>query len=365
MPRLKPRRAEPLAARTTSGVGGPATWFVSVSTTDELVAALQWAEARSLATWIIGGGSNVVIADQGLQGLVIDVAIGGLHVNRIDAQSVEVTVGAGCPWDPFVAHCVARGWAGVECLSGIPGRVGATPIQNVGAYGQEVAQTLVSVQVYDRRAQRLATLAAESCGFGYRSSCFKLADHDPRVVVAATFRLQVDGAPTVRYPDLKRRLSPLKQPSLTELRQAVLAARREKSMLLDPSDENSRSCGSFFLNPALSQPAFDALSERLDPPVPQHLLPNGLLKVPAAWLIERAGFARGQRFGNVGISSRHALALVCHRGATAAEFVALARRVRDRVAAQLGVELTPEPRFLGFQLDASGMPQPEPERADS
>lgn len=346
-----------LAPLTSLGLGGPAAFLARVTHPDALPELLDWAARRSLPITLLGGGSNVVIADEGVPGLVLLLDIFGEDV-EVRGGVAEVSVGAGEAWDPFVERTVARGWSGLECLSGIPGRVGATPIQNVGAYGQEVSQTLVSVDVYDRSRGERATLGREACGFGYRTSRFKAADAGRFIVLGATFRLRVGGPGCVAYPELARQFARPGAPAPTPgaVRRAVLETRRGKSMLLDPNDENGRSCGSFFLNPELTAAELDALRARAPAPPPTYPQPDGRIKVPAAWLIEQAGFSRGQRFGAVGISSRHALALVCHAGATSRQLVAAAHRIRDGVERAFGVALAPEPRFFGFGTPSEGLP---------
>lgn len=346
----------PLAPLTSLGVGGAARYFARVRSADELSSALGWAARRGLEATILGGGSNVVVADSGIAGLVVTPELLGQTLVGGDGD-VLVHVGAGEPWDGFVATCVERGWAGLECLSGIPGLTGATPIQNVGAYGQDVGASLVSVDLLDVRTLARCTLSHDECELGYRTSRFKSRDDGRFVVLAATFRLRPGGAPCLAYPEIARQLAGSTQPpTVAEVRQLVLATRRGKSMLLDPSDENGRSCGSFFLNPELSRAQADALTARSAATPPRYPLADGRVKVPAAWLIENAGFCRGQRFGNVGISSRHALALVCHEGATAAQLVEAAHRVRDGVWRAFGVELEPEARFLGFGTASCRLP---------
>jgi UDP-N-acetylmuramate dehydrogenase len=291
-----------------------------------------------------------VVADAGVDALVIQVALRGVDA-RAAGAAMDVTAAAGEPWDDLVRHTVERGWAGLECLSGIPGLVGATPIQNVGAYGQEVSQTITELRVVDRRDRRPLTLTAAECRFGYRDSLFRSGEPDRYVVLAVTYRLAPGGAPAVRYAELQRHLEGrgLAAPTLPETRESVLAIRRAKSMVLDPADENRRSCGSFFVNPVV--PAADAARVAAlaapDGGMPQWPEPDGRAKLSAAWLIERAGFTRGERAGPVGLSTRHTLAIVCHDGARAADVVAFARRVRERVLERFGVRLAPEPVFWG------------------
>jgi UDP-N-acetylmuramate dehydrogenase len=321
-----------------------------------LPAWIDWAARQGLPVTVLGGGTNVVVSDRGVQGLVLALDLLGESIVR-DGDTIDVSVGAGEPWDAFVARSVERGWAGLECLSGIPGQVGATPIQNVGAYGQDVAGTLVSVDAYDALASMQTTLDRDDCGFGYRTSRFKGVDSGRFIVLGATFRLRAGGEGCVAYPEIARSFEAGNlRPTPANVRRVVLDTRRGKSMLLEPGDENGRSCGSFFLNPELTPAEFDALRGRAAEAPPGFPVSGARIKVPAAWLIERAGFRRGQRFGKVGISSRHALALVCHDGATAAELVAAAHRVRDGVARAFDVSLVPEPRFLGFASPSDQLP---------
>jgi UDP-N-acetylmuramate dehydrogenase len=352
----------PLAPCCTLGVGGPAQYLVDAGDERAVLDALEWATRRGLPVHVLGGGSNLVVADRGVPGLVLRVAIRGVEV-RERAGMVELTAGAGEPWDGVVRLAVERGWAGLECLSGIPGLVGATPIQNVGAYGQEVRDTVVAVRAVDRAAAAVVTLPAEACGFAYRDSAFKSGAPGRYVLLAVTYRLRPGGAPTVRYAELARHLADRGRPApaLADVREAVLAIRRAKSMVLEPGDPNRRSCGSFFLNPVL--PAREA--ERVaraaaDPGMPRWPEADGArVKLSAAWLVERADFARGQTDGPVGLSTRHALAIVAHEGATAADVVRLARRVRDGVLQRFGVRLVPEPAFWGFGPLDGGLPAPD------
>jgi UDP-N-acetylmuramate dehydrogenase len=346
-PDLVVREDVPLAPLTTLQVGGAARHFCVATTESAVAAALDWAEARGVPTWILGGGSNVVVSDSGLPGLVVRIELRGISHAPADGRTL-VTAAAGEPWDEFVGGCVARGLAGLECLSGIPGRVGATPVQNVGAYGQEVAETIAAIRVLDRRERRVRVLAPEACRFTYRNSLFKSAEPDRFVVLAVTFGLVPSGAPALRYGDLRRRFEGRPAPSLAEVRRAVLAIRREKSMVLDPDDANRRSCGSFFMNPVVDTARADRIAALAgEPQMPRFAQGEGRVKLSAGWLIERAGHPRGLRDGNVGLSTRHALALVCHDGATAGEVVAFARRVRDAVQQRFGVTLVPEPNLWG------------------
>ena len=337
----------PLAPLTTLGVGGAARWFVEATSERLVVAACEWARRREVALRVLGGGSNLVIADTGVDALVVRMTLRGLS-HRERGGAIELTAAAGEPWDSVVASSVERGWAGLECLSGIPGLVGATPIQNVGAYGQEVSDTVVAVRALDTTTGEIAEIPAAECGFAYRDSVFKRDAAGRFVVLAVTYRLRLGGAPTLTYGDVQRALAG-RTPSLAETRTAVLAIRRSKSMVQDdPSDPNRRSCGSFFLNPIVDAAHASAIGARAnDHGMPRWPQPDGRVKLSAAWLIERAGFTRGERAGAVGLSTRHTLAVVAHDGARAADVLAFARRVQDRVEQRFGVRLSPEPVFWG------------------
>jgi UDP-N-acetylmuramate dehydrogenase len=344
-----PLEHAPLAPYCTLRVGGPARFLVEAPDEAAVLAAVHWADARGLPVRVLGGGSNLVIADEGVDGLVVKIALRGV-TSRESAGSVEVTAAAGEPWDDFVHHTVEQGWAGLECLSGIPGLVGATPIQNVGAYGQEVSDTLTAVRALDRESRRVVTLAPGQCGFGYRDSLFKSGAPGRYVVLAATYRLAPGGAPALRYADIAREVQArgVAQPSLGDVRETVLRVRRSKSMVLDAADPNARSCGSFFLNPIVDGAALAAIDARAAGlTMPRWPQADGRVKLSAAWLIEHAGFTRGQADGPVGLSTRHSLAIVCHDGARARDVAAFARRVRAGVEARFGVRLHPEPVFWG------------------
>jgi UDP-N-acetylmuramate dehydrogenase len=333
------------------GVGGPARFFVEAADESTVLAALDWARRRGLACRVFGGGSNLLVGDAGVEGLVIRIALRGVST-REEGDGVAVTAAAGEPWDDLVAQTVARGWAGFECLSGVPGLVGATPIQNVGAYGQDVSETVTAVRAVDTQSGRVVTLTNRECRFTYRDSLFKSVEPGRWVVLAVEYRLRAGGAPTVRYAELERHLAGrgIARPSLAEVRESVVGIRRSKSMVLEAGDENRRSCGSFFTNPIVA-PADAARVEAItgDPAMPRWPQPDGRLKLAAAWLIERAGFSRGFRDGPVGLSSRHALAVVAHEGARARDVVAFARRIQADVEARFGVRLAPEPVYWGVE----------------
>ena len=346
----------PLAPLTTLGVGGPARFFLEVASEAATVAALAWAHEAGHPVVVLGGGSNVLVADGGLDALVLRVCIDGVETTRW-GDRVTVRAGGGEPWDPLVERAVSENWAGLECLSGIPGNVGGTPIQNVGAYGQEVSETVVEVGAVDRNTGRIVELDGAACGFGYRDSIFKREAKDRYVVTRVAFSLVSGGPPQVRYAELARHIGVgTAAPGLAEVRAAVLELRRRKSMVIDPTDENRRSAGSFFTNPVIDAAFAAGLRQRLagiglvgqGEAMPEFPAGEGRVKLSAGWLIERAGFAKGTVDGRVGLSTRHALALVNKGGATAAELLAFAAKVRRGVFERFAVVLTPEPVLLGF-----------------
>jgi UDP-N-acetylmuramate dehydrogenase len=348
---VEPEAYVHLAPHTTLGVGGAARWYVRAETADAVAAAHEWSRERGVPLIVLGGGSNMVVADGGIDALVVHVQVRGVLFEPRGAE-VRVTAGAGEPWDPLVAAAVQRGLAGLECLSGIPGTVGGTPIQNVGAYGQEVADTIEAVSVYDRVDATTRTLSAADCRFAYRMSRFKREDPDRFVVHAVTFRLQA-GAPTATYPDIVRHLADagIQTPSLDDVRRAVLEVRRQKGMVLDPADPDTCSVGSFFMNPIVESAIRDRIASTAGGEPPAYAMGDGRLKLPAAWLIERAGFARGTSDGPVAISTKHTLALVNRGGATARDVLRLATRIKRAVLERFGVWLRPEPVFIGFGGD--------------
>ena len=344
---MTPREHEPLASHCTLGVGGPARFFTDAHDEADVLAAWAWARARGIPLRILGGGSNLVVADEGVDGLVVRIGLRGLSAVAV-GSAVELTAGAGEPWDAVVRHAVERGWAGLECLSGIPGLTGATPIQNVGAYGQEVSDTITAVRALHRERGAVVTLTATDCAFAYRDSMLKSGAPDRYAVLAVTYRLEPDGRPRVRYADLEQHLAArgVATPSVAEVRASILDIRRGKSMVLDPDDPNRRSCGSFFLNPIVWPEEAGRIEARSgDAAMPRWRLPDGRIKLAAGWLIERAGFARGTRVGPVGLSTRHSLAIVCYDGARARDVLGFAARIRDRVEERFGVRLAPEPAF--------------------
>lgn len=341
-----------LAKHTTFELGGPARYFVSAHSEEELRDALAFAKELSLPVFVLGGGSNLVVSDRGFPGLVVHLRSRGVKTHEQRGKTL-LEVEAGEAWDPFVERTVDEGLSGLECLSGIPGSVGATPIQNVGAYGQEVSQTIVAVRTLDVLTGEIRKRMPEECGFRYRDSFFKEPEGKNEIVTRVTFALG-RGAPTIRYPELERALHGA-APTVAAVRAKVIELRRSKSMVLDPADENRRSAGSFFTNPIVSPAMADEVVRRaIDAGVigeskEMPRFPEGeRIKLSAGWLIERSGMAKGTRRGNVGISTRHALQLVHHGGGSSAELVALAREVVAAVRDRFGVTLTPEPVMLGF-----------------
>ena len=343
----------PLASLTTLEIGGPVRYLARCRAGAELGELLDWVRKGRLEVFILGGGSNVLVADAGFNGLAIQLEDDSIELEARGEHAL-VRAGAGGGWDALVERAVAEGLGGLECLSGIPGRVGAAPMQNVGAYGQEVAETICEVEAVDRETGEAHRFAGGRCGFGYRTSHFKEAWRDRYVITEVAFLLPRRDTGTVRHPDLKRLLGVVEggpEPRLAEVREAVLEVRRDKSMVLDPGDENRRSAGSFFTNPVVGPETASRIRRRASRQMPAYPAVGGRFKLSAAWLIEEAGFERGYAQGRVAISSRHALALVNSGGATAAEMVALASKIRRGVRDAFGVTLEPEPVFLGFEQD--------------
>ena len=337
----------PLAPLTTLKVGGPARYFARPESVEELKAAFERAYREELPVFVLGGGSNVVISDDGFDGVVIQPNLLGIGFDLTSgSKAINVTAGAGENWDQFVEHCVKAGLAGIEALSGIPGRVGGTPIQNVGAYGQEVSETVVSVECFDRETNSVVRLSNADCGFKYRESIFNTTHRDRYVVLEVTFSLELDGRPKIAYRDLVERFEG-REPSLAQVRRAVLEIRRSKSMVIDEDDPNSRSAGSFFKNPIVERSVFEAIAARFDS-VPMFPAGENCVKIPAAWLIEGAGFQKGARMGRAGISSRHPLAIINADGASAAEIIALKNAIQEAVREKFSIDLSPEPVFVGF-----------------
>jgi UDP-N-acetylmuramate dehydrogenase len=340
----------PLAPLTTFKVGGAARWFAEARTAEEVLQGVDTARANNWRLFILGGGSNLVVADSGFPGLVLRIALRGIEERNEDGKRV-FTAGAGEDWDAFVAHVVARDCGGLECLSGIPGTVGGTPVQNVGAYGQEVGDSIASVQVFDMQRGAVRDLCAEACGFGYRSSIFNTTERGRFVVLKVDFALVQGAPPLLEYADLKKHFAEKNEkPTLAEVRDAVRQIRHSKAMLIVEGDPDCRSAGSFFKNPIVD-PATDMRVQKLAAgrglAPPRFAAPEGM-KFSAAWLVENSGFHKGYARGHVGISSKHSLALVNRGDATAAEIIALKDEIQQRVLGTWGIELEPEPVFVGF-----------------
>jgi UDP-N-acetylmuramate dehydrogenase len=341
----------PLAPLTTLQVGGPARFFVEARTIREVRDAVEFAQSHNLPLFVFGGGSNLVIADAGWPGLAVKLAVAGVEERQESGKAI-FEAGAGEDWDRFVARTVRRECSGLECLSGIPGTVGGTPVQNVGAYGQDVAQTIESVQALDLRDMQVRELCKEACAFGYRTSIFNTSERGRYIVLRVTFALEPGGAAHIEYADLKKYFSGWSiSPTLAETREAVRQIRASKGMLLVPGDQDCRSAGSFFKNPVVTVEKSADLQARAA--ARRLLIPSypGLeerKKISAAWLVEHSGFCKGFGRGRVGISRKHALAIVNRGGATAAEVMELKDLIQTRVEEIWGVHLEPEPVFVGF-----------------
>ncbi|HEV2732639.1 MAG TPA: UDP-N-acetylmuramate dehydrogenase [Terriglobales bacterium] len=341
----------PLAPLTTLKIGGPARYFAECKNVAEVQDAVAFARSRNLPLFVLGGGSNLVVSDAGWPGLVLKIGIAGIDERNENGKAI-FEAGAGEEWDNFVARAVAHNCAGVECLSGIPGSVGGTPVQNVGAYGQEVAETIESVLALDLRDDQLRELCNEACGFNYRTSIFNTSERGRYIILRVTYALMPGGRPRLQYADLKKHFAGWRQvPTLGETREAVRGIRASKAMLITPGDPDSRSAGSFFKNPVLSSEQHEELSRRAAAQglqIPSYPALAAQHKISAAWLVEHSGFSKGYGDGSVGISSKHALAIVNRGDATAADIVALKEQIQQRVKEIWGVCLQPEPVFVGF-----------------
>jgi UDP-N-acetylmuramate dehydrogenase len=351
-PTVKIREQVPLAPLTTMKVGGPARFFAEATTVQEVREALEFASRQNVPCFVLGGGSNLVVSDAGFAGLVLKIAISGISEFE-DSGKLMFNAGAGEDWDALVAHVIARNCAGVECLSGIPGTVGGTPVQNVGAYGQEVSETISRVRALDVETGCEREFTNAECGFAYRTSRFNTTDRARYIILGVTFSLTPGGAPRIAYGDLKKCLAePSCPPTLAEVRETVLAVRRSKGMVIVDGDSNSRSAGSFFKNPVLSEGQFKDLEQRAIAQglaVPSYPALTSQRKVSAAWLIEQAGFPKGYSRGPAGISTKHTLAIVNRGGAKADDIIALKNDIQRAVVGQFGIELQPEPVLLGFE----------------
>jgi len=350
----------PLAPLTTLQVGGVARYFAELRREDEVQPAVQFAKSQDLPLFVLGGGSNLVVADAGWPGLVLKIAIGGITAsNTKDGKAVLFSVGAGVDWDDFVAQAVVQNCAGIECLSGIPGSVGGTPVQNVGAYGQEVSDTIESVRALDLREDRIVVLPKPACGFRYRSSIFNSTQRGRYIILRVNYRLKRGAPASLKYADLQKyfaerfpdRIEKKTLPTLAEVREGVRAIRRSKGMLIVPGDEDCRSAGSFFKNPVLGEGQFEELTARATAKgleIPSYPALDTQRKVSAAWLVEHSGFSKGYAAGAAGISNKHALALINRGEAKASDIVGLKDEIQRGVQEAWGVLLEPESVFVGF-----------------
>ena len=331
-----------LAAYTTFGAGGPARWFAEATNEASVLEAVQWARDAGAPLFVLGGGSNVLVADEGFWGLVLHIALMGVE------QDGEVfRVAAGEEWDPFVSLAVDRRYGGIECLAGIPGTVGGTPVQNVGAYGQEVSSTIESVRVLDTTDMQFREMSAAECGFAYRTSIFNSTQRGRFIVTRVDYRLRKDAPPTLAYADLQRRFAGRAMPTLAETAAAVREIRHGKGMLLVEGEPDCRSAGSFFKNPVVAEEHYGEIAAQAAGAVPRFAAGPGVVKIPAAWLVEQAGFHKGFAMGAAGISSKHTLAIVNRGGATAKDIVALRDAIVRAVEAKFGIRLEQEPVWVG------------------
>jgi UDP-N-acetylmuramate dehydrogenase len=356
---LKIQENIPLAPFTTFGVGGPARYFVEARSESEVRQALEFASEKHLPLFVLGGGSNLLVSDEGWPGLVLKIALTGVDFG-LEGQEEVVYAGAGENWDGLVAQTIERNCAGLECLSGIPGTVGGTPVQNVGAYGQEVSQTITCVRVLEVETGKAMDLSNEQCEFSYRSSIFNTSQRGRYILLNVAYRLKKNGEPTLQYGDIQKFFEGAgSNPTLQQLRDAVRKIRQSKAMLLVPDDEDCRSAGSFFKNPLVSLEEASRIRALAHHRVPDKTLPqypaeNAQVKLPAAWLVEQAGFKKGYSRGPVGISRKHSLAIVNRGGAKAQDIVVLKNEIQEKVFDIWGVRLQPEPVFVGFEQLAIG-----------
>jgi UDP-N-acetylmuramate dehydrogenase len=338
-----------LAEHTTIRLGGPASHFVTVTSVDQIRTCLRRAAENRWPAQILGGGSNIIFSDEGFNGLIIKIGLSGMDYSEKGTEGF-LRVGAGENWDDVVRFAIEKGATGLECLSGIPGLAGAVPVQNVGAYGQEVRETIISVKVLDRTTLEEEEFSNDACDFSYRQSRFKQGDRDKFIITEVLFRLRPNGKPEIHYDELRRHIENESQNildqkgprSLAAIRASVLALRKRKSMLIDFTDPHSRSCGSFFMNPVLNNEEFQSLQYRMNKKDIPHFPAENGVKVPAAWLVELAGFHKGYRAGSVGVSANHSLALVNY-GGTTMELLALANAIQRKVQEEFSVSLEREP----------------------
>ncbi len=344
-----------LAPYTSLKIGGNARFFVRAENEEQVIEAFDFARENSFELFILGGGSNILVSDKGFDGLVLQIAIKGISTDGENSEKTQITAGAGEDWDEFARICVEKDLQGIECLSGIPGLVGGTPVQNVGAYGQEVAETIVSVRCFDRKTLGIVEMNNSECKFSYRKSIFNTTDMERFIVLSVKFALNVAVSAKIVYADLQKHFDE-KTPTLKETREAVLAIRAAKSMVIDESDINSRSAGSFFKNPVVSKEIFEKVEEKArnlqlikeNQNLPFYKADGENVKMPAAWLIENSGFHKGFTKGNAGLSTKHTLAIINRKNATAADILDLKNEIQNTVNRNFGILLIPEPVFVGF-----------------
>lgn len=342
-----------LAPLTTLGIGGPARWFIEAHSEEDIAEAATWAREERVPLFVLGGGSNLLIADAGVDGLILQIALKGVQVreNESDPSTRTYQVAAGEDWDRFVQRTIDDDCSGIECLAGIPGTVGGTPVQNVGAYGQEVSTTIERVRIFNLQERTFTEFCAEESGFAYRTSRFNTIDKGRYIVTRVDYRVHSGGTPTLKYADLQREFLTGSTPTLKEVAVAVRRIRQSKGMLLVDGDPDCRSAGSFFKNPIVTEKQAGEVATFAGSEPPRY--PAGadnlaMVKLSAAWLIEKAGFTKGYALGRAAISTKHTLALVNRGGATAAEMLALASQIRSAVSGRFGIELQMEPVMLGF-----------------
>lgn len=351
----------PLAPLTTFKVGGPARFFVEALSESDVINAVSFAREGQHPLFVLGGGSNLLVSDEGFLGLVVRISLRGSEQGLGEKPTSGkrlFRVAAGEDWDTFVAFAVSQDCAGIETLSGIPGTVGGTPVQNVGAYGQEVADTIVSVRALDLETLQIVELDHEACGFAYRTSIFNSSHRGRYIVLKVAYTLTPGGAPRIEYADLKRHFADCRHPTLAQVREAVRGIRHSKGMLIVEGEDDCRSAGSFFKNPIVPNAHYEVIAATAaragaSAAPPRYPAACGHVKLSAAWLIEHAGFPKGYGNGSAGISRRHTLAMVNRGGARASDIIALKDEIQRGVRHTFGVELVPEPVFVGFEhLDA-------------
>lgn len=344
-----------LAPFTTFKIGGKARFFIEAQDKKEIIDAIKFAVENDLKLFILGGGSNILVSDNGFDGLVLRIATRGIKTTKENENHFLVTAQAGEDWDEFVEFCVKKNLAGIECLSGIPGLVGGTPIQNVGAYGQEVSETIKSVKVYDRKTKEILELSNKDCGFEYRKSIFNTTQKDRFVVLCVVYKLIKNGKPKIVYEDLLKRFEK-RVPTLKETRKIVKEIRKSKGMLVRQGGLDSQSAGSFFKNPIVEIDKFKEIQEvakglkviNENGGVPFYKIDTNLVKIPAAWLIEKSGFHKGYQKGNAGLSTCHTLALTNRGHAKAEDILKLKQEIQKKIKDIYSIELIPEPNFIGF-----------------